>query len=139
MRAFRGSSPPDQLRPTLAAKAISRGMSLNAIATLLGHKILAMAMVYARIADETVAHEYFAVIEKVEALYDQPRHLDADDEGAEMRKLRAEMLPNARERLLRQAGRDGLPLRIDLRILLRGRRARCRAASHRCQSECGRR
>ena len=31
-----------------------------------------MTMVYARIADKTVADEYFAVTEKVEALYDQP-------------------------------------------------------------------
>jgi hypothetical protein len=46
---------------------------------------------YARIADKTVADEYFAVTEKVEALYDQPRRLDADDEGTEMRRLRAEM------------------------------------------------
>jgi hypothetical protein len=66
-------------------------MSLDAIAALLGHKTLAMTMVYARIADKTVADEYFAVTEKVEALYDQPRRLDAGDEGAEMRRLRAEM------------------------------------------------
>ena len=66
-------------------------MSLDAIAALLGHKTLAMTMVYARIADKTVAEEYFAVTEKVEALYDRPRQLDADDEGSEMRKLRAEM------------------------------------------------
>jgi integrase/recombinase XerD len=50
-----------------------------------------MTMVYARIADTTVAEEYFAVTEKVEALYDRPRQLPADDEGAEMRKLRSEM------------------------------------------------
>ena len=31
-----------------------------------------MTLVYARIADRTVADEYFAVSEKVEALYDQP-------------------------------------------------------------------
>jgi site-specific recombinase XerD len=80
-----------QLRHTLATQAINRGMSLDAIAALLGHKTLAMTMVYARIADKTVADEYFAVTEKVEALYDRPRHLEADDEGAEMRKLRAEM------------------------------------------------
>ena len=66
-------------------------MSLDAIAALLGHKTLAMTMVYARIADKTVAEEYFAVTEKVEALYDQPRQLPADDEGTEMRKLRGEM------------------------------------------------
>ncbi|MDA8046185.1 MAG: site-specific integrase [Actinomycetota bacterium] len=80
-----------QLRHTLATQAINRGMSLDAIAALLGHKTLAMTMVYARIADKTVADEYFAVTEKVEALYDQPRRLDADDEGTEMRRLRAEM------------------------------------------------
>jgi integrase/recombinase XerD len=80
-----------QLRHTLATQAINRGMSLDAIAALLGHKTLAMTMVYARIADKTVAEEYFAVTEKVEALYDQPRRLDPDDEGTEMRKLRAEM------------------------------------------------
>jgi hypothetical protein len=66
-------------------------MSLDAIAALLGHKTLAMTMVYARIADKTVADEYFAVTAKVEALYDQPRRLPADDEGTEMRRLRAEM------------------------------------------------
>lgn len=80
-----------QLRHTLATQAINRGMSLDAIAALLGHKTLAMTMIYARIADKTVAEEYFAVTEKVEALYDQPRRLPADDEGSEMRKLRAEM------------------------------------------------
>lgn len=66
-------------------------MSLDAIAALLGHKTLAMTMVYARIADKTVADEYFAVTEKVEALYNRPRQLPDSDEGTEMRKLRAEM------------------------------------------------
>ena len=50
-----------------------------------------MTMVYARIANRTVADEYFAVSEKVEALYDAPKNLPADAEGAEMRKLRTEM------------------------------------------------
>jgi integrase/recombinase XerD len=80
-----------RLRHTLATQAINRGMSLDAIAALLGHKTLAMTMVYARIADRTVANQYFAVTEKVEALYDTPRQLPGDDEGSEMRKLRAEM------------------------------------------------
>lgn len=80
-----------QLRHTLATQAINRGMSLDAIAALLGHKTLAMTMVYARIADKTVAEEYFAVTEKVEALYDQPRQLPEGEEGTEMRKLRGEM------------------------------------------------
>jgi len=50
-----------------------------------------MTMVYARIANRTVAEEYFAVSEKVEALYDAPKTLPAGAEGTEMRKLRAEM------------------------------------------------
>ena len=86
-----GNVTAHQLRHTLATQAINRGMSLDAIAALLGHKTLAMTMIYARIADKTVADEYFAVTEKVEALYDQPRQLPADDEGREMRKLRGEM------------------------------------------------
>ena len=86
-----GHVTPHQLRHTLATQAINRGMSLEAIAALLGHKTLAMTMVYARIADKTVADEYFAVTDKVEALYDQPHQLPASDEGNEMRKLRAEM------------------------------------------------
>ena len=86
-----GGVSPHRLRHTLATQAINRGMSLEAIAALLGHRSLRMTMVYARIADRTVADEYFAVSEKVEALYDAPKQLPADAEGAEMRKLRAEM------------------------------------------------
>lgn len=86
-----GHVTPHQLRHTLATQAINRGMSLEAIAALLGHKTLAMTMVYARIADKTVADEYFPVTEKVEALYGQPQQLAAADEGSEMRRLRAEM------------------------------------------------
>ena len=78
-----------QLRYTLATQF--RGMSLGAIAALLGHKTLAMTMVHVRIADKAVSDEYFAVTEKVEALYDVPHELAADDEGAEKRKLRTEM------------------------------------------------
>jgi integrase len=82
---------PHQLRHTLATQAINRGMSLEAIAALLGHRSLRMTLTYARIADRTVANEYFSVTEKVEALYEQPPQLPADAEGAEMRKLRAEL------------------------------------------------
>jgi integrase len=86
-----GHVSPHRLRHTLATQAINRGMSLEALAALLGHRSMRMTLVYARIADRTVADEYFSVSEKVEALYDQPRALPADAEGAEMRKLRAEM------------------------------------------------
>jgi integrase/recombinase XerD len=86
-----GHVTPHQLRHTLATQAINRGMSLEAIAALLGHRSMRMTLVYARIADRTVADEYFAVSEKVEALYDAPKELPADAEGAEMRRLRSEM------------------------------------------------
>src|SRR5260370_13109608 len=68
-------------RRTLATQAVNRGMSIDAIAALLGHKSLAMTMVYARIADKTVAEEYFSVSTKVESLYGQPRSLPANHEG----------------------------------------------------------
>ena len=71
--------------------SFNRGMSLEAIAALLGHRSMRMTLVYARIANRTVADEYFSVSEKVEALYDAPRELPPDAEGAEMRKLRGEM------------------------------------------------
>ena len=41
---------------------------------------MTMTMVYAKIADRAVADEYFAVSEKVEALYDRAAHLPADAE-----------------------------------------------------------
>jgi len=85
-----GHVTPHQLRHTLATQAINRGMSLEALAALLGHKSLSMTLVYARIADRTVADEYFAVTQQVEALYDQPRQLPADAEGTHMTKLRRE-------------------------------------------------
>ena len=86
-----GKVTPHQLRHTLATQAVNRGMSLEAIAALLGHKSMRMTMVYARISNRTVANEYFKVSEQVEALYDAPKELPATAEGAEMRKLRAEM------------------------------------------------
>jgi site-specific recombinase XerD len=86
-----GTVTPHQLRHTLATQAINRGMSLEAIAALLGHKSMRMTMVYAKIANRTVADEYFKVSEQVEALYDAPKQLPPDAEGSEMRKLRAEM------------------------------------------------
>ena len=81
---------PHQLRHTLATQAINRGMSLEAIAALLGHRSLDMTLRYAKIASRTVADEYFAVSEKVEALYGQPAQLPADAIGPKMTRLRRE-------------------------------------------------
>lgn len=83
---------PHRLRHTLATQAINRGMSLEAIAALLGHRSLRMTLVYARIADRKVADEYFTVTEQVEALYTaEPPALPASAEGEAMRRLRLEM------------------------------------------------
>ena len=81
---------PHQLRHTLATQAINRGMSLEAIAAMLGHRSLDMTLRYAKIANRTVADEYFAVTDKVEALYGQPPVLPADAIGPKMARLRRE-------------------------------------------------
>jgi hypothetical protein len=85
-RAGIGHVHPHQLRHTLATQAINRGMRLEAVAALLGHKNLEMTLVYARIADRTVADEYFDVTTKVDHLYST--QLPADAEGPNMRRLR---------------------------------------------------
>jgi integrase len=86
-----GHVTPHQLRHTLATQAINRGMSLEAIAALLGHKSMSMTMTYARISNRTVADEYFSVTAQVEALYTQPENaLPADAEGPNMARLRGE-------------------------------------------------
>jgi integrase len=81
---------PHQLRHTLATQAINRGMSLEAIAAMLGHHSLDMTLRYAKIANRTVADEYFAVTDKVDALYGQPKQLPADAIGPKMARLRRE-------------------------------------------------
>jgi site-specific recombinase XerD len=81
---------PHQLRHTLATQAINRGMSLEAIAAMLGHRSLDMTLRYAKIANRTVADEYFAVTDKVDALYGQPKSLPADAIGPKMARLRRE-------------------------------------------------
>jgi site-specific recombinase XerD len=81
---------PHQLRHTLATQAINRGMTLEAIAALLGHRSLDMTLRYAKIANRTVADEYFAVTEKVEALYGQGQPLPATLAGPRMTRLRRE-------------------------------------------------
>jgi site-specific recombinase XerD len=85
-----GHIHPHQLRHTLATQAINRGMSLEAIAAMLGHRSLSMTMRYAKIANRTVADEYFAVNDQVDALYGQPPVLPADAIGPKMAKLRRE-------------------------------------------------
>lgn len=82
---------PHQMRHTVATQAINRGMSLEAIAALLGHHSMDMTLRYAKIANRTVAEEYFAVTEKVEALYDSQAALPTDAAGPGMARLHREM------------------------------------------------
>ena len=77
-----GHVHPHQLRHTLATQAINRGMSLEAIAAMLGHKTLRMTLVYARVADQTVADAYDAVSDQVDALYSKPTGLRTNGNGS---------------------------------------------------------
>jgi site-specific recombinase XerD len=86
-----GHVHPHQLRHTLATQAINRGMTLEALADMLGHKTLRMTLVYARIADRTVADAYDRVTNDIDALYTKPAGLrSAPDGSAAMAHLAAE-------------------------------------------------
>jgi integrase len=65
-RAGTGHVHPHQLRHTLATQLINRGMSLEAIAKLLGHRSPRMTLVYARISNDSVAEQYFRATQAVE-------------------------------------------------------------------------
>ncbi|MGO9149975.1 MAG: tyrosine-type recombinase/integrase [Acidimicrobiales bacterium] len=102
---------PHQLRHTLATQAINRGMRLEAIAALLGHRSMEMTLVYARIADRVVADEYQAISAKIDALYGQELELPADYETTGMAKLRRE----AQARMLGN-GLCTRPVELDCRM-----------------------
>jgi len=82
---------PHRLRHTLATLAVNRGMPLESIAALLGHRSLSMTMVYARIGNRTVQQEYSQVSQHLEelsrAVVPDPTEL-ALVEGNQMRRLR---------------------------------------------------
>ena len=102
---------PHRLRHTLATQAINRGMRLEAIAALLGHRKMEMTLIYARIANRVVADEYAAVSAKIDALYGQPPALPADYETTGMARLRRE----AHARMLGN-GLCGRPAELDCRM-----------------------
>jgi len=85
-----GKTPTIQHCRITLFTSFNRGMSLEAIAALPGHRSLDMTLRYAKIASRTVADEYFAVTQKVEALYGQPAQLPADTAGPKMARLRRE-------------------------------------------------
>src|SRR5690242_16614861 len=70
--------------------SFNRGMRLEAIAALPGHRKMEMTLIYARIANRVVADEYAAVSAKIDALCGQPPELPADYESAGMARLRRE-------------------------------------------------
>jgi integrase len=82
---------PHRLRHTLATLAVNRGMPLESIAALLGHRSLSMTMVYARNGNRTVQQEYSQISQHLEELsrtvVPYPGEL-ALVEGNQMRRLR---------------------------------------------------
>jgi len=85
-RAGIGHVHPHQLRHTLATQCLNRGMSLEAVAQLLGHQSLKWTVFYARLSDRTLAEQFRSVADHVDALYAP----ETDGESEQMRKLRLE-------------------------------------------------
>jgi integrase len=83
---------PHALRHTLATQCINRGMSLEAIAALLGHRSPRMTLIYARISDTTVAEQYFAATNTLEAGTTPPR--SGGDAVAHAAELHRRLLGN---------------------------------------------
>ena len=102
---------PHALRHTLATQCINRGMSLEAIAALLGHRSPRMTLVYARISDTTVAEQYFTATNALEAGTDTARRRTTP------RPHRRGSPAAARQRSLHPTGRARLPLPDHLRRL----------------------
>ena len=92
-------------------------MSLEAIAAMLGHRSLDMTLRYAKIASRTVADEYFAVTEKVEALYGQDPRAARRRDRPEHGPAAPRAPPHARQRLVHPPARAGLRVRVHLRDL----------------------
>lgn len=59
---------PHRLRHTLATRLINRGMSLESLRKLLGHKTLSMTQHYARIYDATVREQFQAAMANIEGI-----------------------------------------------------------------------
>ena len=116
-RAGIGHVHPHQLRHTLATQSINRGMSLEAIAALLGHRSMDMTLIYARISDHTVADEYFRVTEAVEANYRQMGSLPGGVPGAPGQHDSDRPSSTAGQRSLHEARPARLRLRERLRTV----------------------
>jgi hypothetical protein len=100
-----GPVHPHQLRHTLATQCLNRGMSLEAIAALLGHRSPRMTLVYARISNENVADQYFQATQAVES--DSARAAPANDGARERADTHRRLLGN---------GHCTRPLELDCRF-----------------------
>ncbi len=116
-RAGIGHVHPHQLRHTLATRMINRGMSLEAIAALLGHRSMRMTLTYARISNRTVAEEYFRVTQAVEASYESGDRAPGQRRGGQHAPHRRRAPSPVGERSLHPAERARLHLRVGLRAL----------------------
>jgi len=59
---------PHRLRHTLATRLINRGMSLESLSKLLGHKYLSTTQQYARVYDATVREQFEAAMANIEGV-----------------------------------------------------------------------
>jgi hypothetical protein len=57
---------------TTSSRVLDSAVSLVAITAMLGHKSMRMTLVYARIADRTVADQYYAAANQIDAMYENP-------------------------------------------------------------------
>ena len=115
-RAGIGQVHPHQLRHTLATQCLNRGMSLEAIAALLGHRSPRMTLVYARISDTTWPSST--------SRPPKPSKPTPQPQRRHRQRPAGHASPAARQRALHPAARVGLPLPDHLRGMrvLRDRR-----------------
>lgn len=57
---------PHRLRHTATTLLLNPGCRITSIQKFLGHKDLSSTMIYARVHDQTVAHDYYSAMERVE-------------------------------------------------------------------------
>jgi integrase/recombinase XerD len=57
---------PHRLRHTCATQLLNAGCKVTSIQRFLGHKKLSTTMVYAKAHDQTVAHDFFSAMQKIE-------------------------------------------------------------------------